>query len=323
MAGVSVAAASFALAGRDGRGPSGSARTQEKVRRAAEELGYVPNRNARAMRTGRSGGIVLALGTLGDPWGVSLARAVRERALPHDMSTLILGDERWSAFLQGTSYDCSFVTGADFLPDGLQQLRAVSQGAPGIVAFTELFEPEQFDVIHSSALPAVAGAYDLLRARHDKVTYLTFRDVDTRNRPPGPSRSWAFLDAAERHGDRPADDLLWHTSGGREGVYRAALEVLRSPDRPEAVICSTGYQAIALQLAAEIVGLRVPDDLEIVSIGDVPSSAQILEPISYYGVQDVFGRIADVVIERALDRASSPGRLHRLDWEFFPGVTTR
>ena len=43
------------------------------MRAAADELGYVPNRNAQAMRTGRGGGIVLALGTLGDPWGVQLA----------------------------------------------------------------------------------------------------------------------------------------------------------------------------------------------------------------------------------------------------------
>src|SRR5699024_7344662 len=57
-AGVSLATASFVLSGRGSSPSAGSAATKEKVRAAAAELGYVPNRHAQAMRTGRGGGIV-------------------------------------------------------------------------------------------------------------------------------------------------------------------------------------------------------------------------------------------------------------------------
>ena len=58
-AGVSLATASFVLSGRGGSRSAGSAETKKKVRAAAAELGYVPNRHAQAMRTGRGGGVVL------------------------------------------------------------------------------------------------------------------------------------------------------------------------------------------------------------------------------------------------------------------------
>ena len=83
------------------------------------------------------------------------------------------------------------------------------------------------------------------------------------------------------------------------------------------------YWLFALQLAAEHVGVRVPEDLEFISIGDVPAKTEFFGPISYYGVDDVFARLSSIIIDRAIDREEAPGRLVTFDWEFFPGTTTR
>lgn len=319
-AGVSAATASFVLSGRGGVRSSGSPATKAKVRAAAEELGYVPNRNARSLRTGRSGGIVLALGTVEDPWGLGLASAVRDQALPQDLSTLILGDERWFEFLSGSAFDCSFVTSIDFTPDGPDKVRHLARGQGGIVAFSVHLDPERFDVIHSSPVQAVHAAYARLRARHDRVAMLSGSAITPGDRPTYPSRPVAFLDAAAEHGDGPHD---LHAGGGdRQAAFEYAQAWLGSNTPPTAVICSTGYLATALQIAALRAGIRVPEDLEIISIGDVPPDAQMLGPISYYGVQDVFSRMAEIIVDRALDREGTPGQLHRFDWEFFPGMTT-
>src|SRR5699024_7131830 len=106
-AGVSIATASFVLSGRAGAPSAGSPQTKAKVRAAAERLGYVPNRNAQAMRTGRGGGIVLALGVIADPWSVGLAEQVRADALPHALSTLILADERWYGYVSANAAACA------------------------------------------------------------------------------------------------------------------------------------------------------------------------------------------------------------------------
>ena len=321
-AGVSLATASFVLSGRGGSRSAGSAATKAKVRAAAEELGYVPNRHAQAMRTGRGGGVVLALGTLDDPWGVQLATQVRDRALRHDLSTLVLADERWYEYLLGASADAALVTSIDFVPDGPERMRRLADATQsGLVAFSALMDPGRFDVVSSSPLPAVAAAYARLRDRHDRVLLLA-PELD---RPGGVlthPRTEAFLEAARAHGD-DAEALVHVVPEGSHDTYHAALEWLAGPDRPTAVVCFTGYQAVALQLAAERTGMSIPDDLELVSVGDIPTTSEFYGPISYYGVEDVFSRLAAILVDRAVDRTDRPGERHVFDWRFFPGSTTR
>lgn len=323
-AGVSVATASFVLSGRAGSRSSGSPETKAKVRAAAEALSYVPNRTAQAMRTGRGGGVVLALGTLADPWGVSLARQVRSDALPHELSTLILADERWYEYLQGASADSAFITSVDFVADGPEKVRRLAETtSSGIVAFSTTMEPESFDVISSSPLAAIGSAYQRLRARHDRVHLLVPHPYDVTGERRVPARTQAFVDAAAQHGDGPIRDLVRSTLPGRRETFRTSLEWLRGGDPPQAVICFTGYQAVALQTAAHNLGVSMPEDLEIISIGDIPEEAQFYGPISYYGVADVFERISEVVVGRALDRSEHPGQRHVFEWEFFAGDSTR
>lgn len=322
-AGVSPATASFVLSGRNGRGSAGSKETKHRVREAAERLGYVPNRYARAMRTGRSDAIVLALGTVGDPWGISLTRAVRARAQRHDLATVVLTDERWYQFLSGYASDCAFVTGIDLDPKGPAQVTRLARSGIEIVAFSELIEPDGFDVVCSPSGPAVRQAYARLRARHDQVAYLA-TELPTDLHAAAPiSRSLAFEQAAREAGDEASIRQMAETGRGRGRSFEASLSWIQRRDRPEAVVCSTGYVALGLQAAAMRRGVRVPEDLEIISIGDVPPEAQFLAPISYYGVDDVFERIATIIVDRALRTRGEGGTKHELEWEFFPGETTR
>jgi DNA-binding LacI/PurR family transcriptional regulator len=271
----------------------------------------------------RCGGIVLALPAIGDPWGVQLISQVREDALPLGRSTLVLTDGRWYEHLLDARADAALLTGIDLEEDGPDRVRRLAERTrSGLVAFSARMEPDGFDVVSSSPVPAVHQAYARLRARHDAVHFLA---PDLASRPGGTfavPRAAAFLEAVTAHGDGPAESLVHLTPEGGRGTVEAALELLRGPDRPGAVICYTGYQAVALQLAAERAGLRVPDDLELLAIGDVPAAAELLGPISYYGVDDVFARLSAVVVDRAVERGDRPGRLHTFEWDYFPGATT-
>ncbi|QNN82888.1 LacI family DNA-binding transcriptional regulator [Brachybacterium sp. Z12] len=323
-AGVSLATASFVLSGRGGSRSAGSESTKAKVRAAATELGYVPNRHAQAMRTGRGGGIVLTLGTLDDPWGVQLTTQVRDDALQHDLSTLVLADERWYEYLLGASTDAALLTSIDFVENGPSLVRRLAASThSGLVAFSAQMEPEEFDVVSSTPFLAIRRAYELLRSRHRRVQMLAPNLEHRAGGALGHPRTGAFLEAAHERGDGPAESLVHVVPEGSHDTYLAAVEWLQGPDRPEAVICFTGYQAVALQLAAERIGIRVPEDLEFISIGDVPAKTEFFGPISYYGVDDVFVRLSSIIIDRAIDREDRPGALHTFDWEFFPGTTTR
>src|SRR5699024_8365414 len=134
-------------------------------------------------------------------------------------------------------------------------------------------------------------------------------------------RTRAFLEAAREHGD-PGEQRVHIVPEGSHETYLAGLEWLRGPDLPEAVIRFTGYQAVALQLAAWRAGSRVREALDIASIGDVPAVSELFCPCSYCGVDDVFVRLARIIVGRAGDREYGPGSLYTFDWEFFSGTAT-
>ena len=81
LAGVSTATVSYVLSGRRGDGgPGVSDPTAEKVKAAAERLGYRPNQAARAIRTGRTNTVILSLTMLSDPWSLSVIESVQKAA---------------------------------------------------------------------------------------------------------------------------------------------------------------------------------------------------------------------------------------------------
>src|SRR5919198_4269603 len=83
--GLSPAAVSYAL-----RGIQTSSETQQRVRRAAAELGYEAHPIARALASGRSGMVGLLCGSLEDLWQQALAVGIGRSLFARDRYALIL-----------------------------------------------------------------------------------------------------------------------------------------------------------------------------------------------------------------------------------------
>ena len=101
LAGVSTATVSYVFSGRHGAasGAGVAPETARRVREAAEQLNYRPNRSARAMRTGRTDTVQLSLHMLSDPWSLAVADAVNTLANRQGLTTLILADGDWHTAL--------------------------------------------------------------------------------------------------------------------------------------------------------------------------------------------------------------------------------
>src|SRR4051812_7750149 len=82
--GLSPAAVSYAL-----RGMHVSAETEQRVREAAEELGYEADPIARALAGGATGVVGLLVGSLSDFWNQELVRAVQRELYGAALSTLV------------------------------------------------------------------------------------------------------------------------------------------------------------------------------------------------------------------------------------------
>lgn len=88
----------------------------------------------------------------------------------------------------------------------------------------------------------------------------------------------------------------------RYGAYEVAVKLLRSPQRPPAIFCSTDDQAIGVLRAAREVGLRVPEDLAVAGFDDIPEAALADPPLTTVASdRDAMARAAvDLVLDDSL-----------------------
>ena len=320
-AGVSTATASYVLSGRRGQTRPAAGETAVRIRAVAADLGYVPNRHAQATRRGYSNAVVLALGDPGDPWGAQLTIEVQARAGQRELSTLSLADETWFEFLLGFRPGVAFVTSTDFEVGGLERVEQLSDQGLNLVVFSTAASADRYDVISSSAVEPTREAYVSLRRRHDHVHFLS--QLEAGQHRPGPTRVMGYHQGIAACDDLESPQLVHYAGPTRAEAPGACEALLDTVSTPTAVICSTGFLADILRGAALRRGLRVPEDLEIVAIGDIPyNDSDHLGPISHYGVPDVFARIADVVVGRAVRQHEAPFVRHEFEWTFQPGATT-
>ena len=149
-AGVSTTTVSFVLSGRDA---GISEATAQRVHEAVKRLGYYPNSSARAVRTGRTGLVMLSLNMLSDPWSLALADAANTAAKEAGLTSMILADGDWFSALELQRADVAYIgLGPDLAADQQRLATLVGRGQK-VVVFDELLDPKGFDVIRSKSLP--------------------------------------------------------------------------------------------------------------------------------------------------------------------------
>ena len=287
-AGVSTTAASFVLSGRDDQRIAPA--TQERVRKAAEDLGYRPNLTARTLRTGTSGTIALVSDYVSStPYASDVLRGALEAARRHDMLLYIaesLGDEDVEQrLLQGLAdrgvdaviYAAMF-TRRIVVPDLVRKMPLV------------LLNCVSDDVTAAAVLPDEVGAGReaaqlLIDAGHRSGIHFVGHT------PPGfrggiqwkeseplalPQRLSGVESALAEAGlalsaTPPLDE--WEPANGRLAVKA----LLAAGAAPRALICINDRVAFGAYQALQAAGLSVPEDVSVVSF-DGSELAGWLEP---------------------------------------------
>ena len=114
---------------------------------------------------------------------------------------------------------------------------------------------------------------------------------------------------------RPVD-LQWvkdcsHTES--DEVRETAIEWMRSPDRPSAVVCYNDTVAIGVIGAAKQAGLRIPRDLSVVGYDNMPGVADLDPPLSTFENRErELGLEAVHVLKDVCEGSEGPPRLCRL-----------
>ncbi|MDQ0646765.1 DNA-binding LacI/PurR family transcriptional regulator [Microbacterium natoriense] len=322
LAGVSTATVSYVFSGRAGTGGSGVAEaTAARVIAAAEELNYRPNTAARAIRTGRSGMVQLSLHMLSDPWSLAVADAVNAEANKHGLTTLILADGDWHAALDRVESDVAYLDGVGLDEVAKEKLRDLVRRGQRLVVFSEHLEPDGFDVVRSDAIPGCELAMDHLIERRTRIGCLAAEGA-VRLASTQVTRYTPYVEKMSAAG--LVFDPAWTETYAetQASAFAAAVRLLSSENRPDAVYATTDFAAIAAINAAHMLGLRVPHDVAVVGVGNTPDARLIAPTLTTVGPTDFYERQARIIIERALSADDVTGRLHEFSWSLFPGAST-
>lgn len=296
-AGVSSAVVSYVL--NNGPKPVALA-TRQRVLDAVALLGYRPNASARALSRGRADMIGMMVPDSRNPYFAELVYAVDLAAQAHGRTLLVINTDVRRSFapnhLTGlVSQQLDGLVVADTLSPAETSL-IVGLNIP-IVLVNQFRSVEGFPSLGADYHDGAKRATEHLIARgHRKVAFIggTNPALDPRERGWMDALTEAGLPLSQRY--RAEFSLA--------GGYQAAQELARDGNRPTAVFVASDQLAIAAMAAFHADGLRIPEDVAVVSFDGSTESQYCWPPLTTM-VQPVQA-MADEAIHRLLTGFTEP-----------------
>ncbi|WP_041678966.1 LacI family DNA-binding transcriptional regulator [Rhizobium etli] len=315
LAGVAISTVSRALAN-PGRV---NEKTRTKINAAARQLGYTPNAMARGLRIGKSNIIMIILpGSL--YYGVS---QIIPQVLQSINKTLIQGgynlmianldrDEASERHILDLAFGGS-VRGAIILSSKLPEVDGRSlanSGLPIVSMLLDMSDAGLQSVVTNDREAVRDVTAELVRLGHRRFFYLAgpegnYHDVE---RYGGVLEA---LDAAglPRQAVRRSGGRLDYQHGFDIGV-QAADDFTKLAEKPTAVIATSDDMAISFISRIKRAGLRIPDDLSVVSFDGSPVCEFSAPPLSTIEQPvEEMGRAAVELLLDAIGRAHNPATL--------------
>jgi len=245
-----------------------------RVEAAIDELGYVPNRLARSLRSKRTNVIALVLTDITNPFFTTLARSVEDAASDAGFMVIICNTDESEVEEQKNLH-----TLLQQQVDGILLVPACSTSAsvdliqkqktPVVVLDRRMPAGTEVDIVRGDS---EGGAYQLIQLLiglgHKRIAVLSGpRDVSTaQDRVAGYQRAMCEADL------EAAANLVYYGGFTQPYGYEMAQRALSANPRPTALFATNNFIAIGCLKALQDAGLRVPEDIAIVSFDDLPST---------------------------------------------------
>ena len=247
-----------------------AAKTRERVLFAARELRYQPNHAARALRLSKNSAIALLTPDYANSIFSEIAQGVEEQARLLDLSVLI---NRASEIEDADTWLRRIVAErrADGIllqaPDGITKegLAKLTSGTLPIVLVNSRDDSDTSQIIFDDAGAVELALDHLFSLGHKKIGFLG----GELSSPTGARRLAGFASGMKRK--KLEVNPEWVTRIGYTGVdgRKAVSQILNQPNRPTALIVANANAALGALAQIHTAGLRVPEEISLVSIHDI------------------------------------------------------
>jgi LacI family transcriptional regulator len=274
--------------------------TRQRVLKALEDTGYVPNLQARAMRMRRTGLVGVVTGRITNPFYPQLLDGLAQALAAADLRmALWASDEPASSTvavqaIQGGAADGLIFTTAT--PDDPALRQAVSQGLP-IVLVNRSISGLQCDQVTSDNVGGgrLVAEY-FLQHGHTDVAVVGGNDLISTGR----ERREGFVSAFAEHGIQIQAERQPECDFTHDAARAVGLGLLGQERPPTAVFCVNDLVAFGMQDAAHRLGVAMPDDLWVVGYDDIPMASW--DRIDLTSVRQPIESLARVAVESLVKR---------------------
>ncbi|MPV50862.1 substrate-binding domain-containing protein [Pseudactinotalea sp. HY160] len=301
-AGVSTATVSRVLNGKQVR-----ADLAEAVHAAVAELGYVPDRTARSLRTGTTPVIALVVPDIANPFFTSLARVVEDVAAAAGYSVVLCNTDDVAAKERG------------YLEIALRQrmagvILAPADASPDLGA---LLAAGRAVVVIDRDVPEAVDriAFDnegLGRRATEALLRRGFTDIACITGPESTStaraRAAGWRAALAGAGIEPGPGRLTYANFRVDGGRAAAAGLLASPRRPQAVLATNNLVGVGTLQALAGAGEH---GIAVGIIGDLPFATSDMSEVTLTPLrpEDLGRRAIERLLARLRGEAGEPVRI--------------
>jgi len=280
--------------------------TEAKVLEAVAELGYVPNAPARNLARRRSGVIGFVVPEISNPYFGSIADYVVEAVERHGRLVLLCSHRSQS--VKQSSYidllDSGAIDGMLYLGSFRSNERlaaAIADGLPVVVVDEPI---AGLPPVSSVVMDDYAGGYQatsyLVALGHRRIAFVSgpaeLGSVQERYR--------GYCDAL-RVGGIDAEGQVTLAGQFTEQFGMSALpHLLAATEPPTAAFVASDYIALGVLSAAEVHGIKVPDDMSIVGFDDIRFSQYVRPRLTT--IRSPVDRLAQQGVELLFERLQDP-----------------
>ncbi len=279
--------------------PGFNEKTRKRVLKKAKDLGYRPNWAARSLVTRKTHVIGVAVPNLARPFFPAVLEGIDAIVYPQGYSLAVFNtdedrvreDKGVAAFL-GRQIDGLIIASAHQRTDtGVWE--PIRQSLVPFVLIDRFFPRVPYVGADNEKVGFIAVSH-LLEQRYRSIANVVARcDL-----MPGFGRYRGYVRALRSAGIRVRKEygMTADNSTIADG-YAAAKKLLCLPRRPDAIFASIDFLAIGVMQAARELGFRIPEDVGVIGVGDIPYSDHLYTPLSSVDLHPIeLGRSAATIL---------------------------
>jgi LacI family transcriptional regulator len=250
--------------------------TRKRVEAAIEELGYVPNMLGPSLRFQQTMTLALILTDITNPFWTTVARGVEDVAQANGYSIILcntdeseIKQEQYLDMLLRRRIDGIMLVPARSVAEPIHAIQ--KQNIPVVILDRQIPDMEVDTVRADSEDGAYQLTNHLLSLGHRQITMLAGpKSVST-----AVDRVSGFRRALGNAGMGDSTPQIYWGVFTIESGREMARQALADSPRPTAIFAGNNFLAIAAIQARRKVGLRVPEDMALVTVDDIPPAYTI------------------------------------------------